>query len=211
MSKPKISAKPTATVEKPTVEIKIDRSPKSEWKALGGGDRDQWNERLTNLCIRALPVDQSNTETVSKAGSAVAAGMVDIKPADPVEGMIMAQLVVANEAALSMYQRAWACPADHYFEAHTRYLQLADKAARTVAMLTERLDQHRGRGQQQIVVKHVTVNADQAMVADNIVTGKTNDVTSAGKLLAATDDLPVPNIGPSRKEAVPVEGGRKSE
>jgi hypothetical protein len=38
-------------------------------------------------------------------------------------------------------------------------------------MLTERLDHHRGRGQQQIVVKHVTVNADQAMVAETITTG----------------------------------------
>ncbi len=37
-------------------------------------------------------------------------------------------------------------------------------------MLTERLDHHRGRGQQQIVVKHVTVNADQAMVAETITT-----------------------------------------
>ena len=35
------------------------------------------------------------------------AGMVDMKPTDPVEGMLMAQLVVANEAALSMYQRTW--------------------------------------------------------------------------------------------------------
>jgi hypothetical protein len=49
------------------------------------------------------------------------------------------------------------------------------------------------------------------MVADNIVTGKTNDVTSAAKLLAATVDQPMPNIGPSQKEALPVEGGRKSE
>jgi hypothetical protein len=41
-----------------------------------------------------------------------------------------------------------------------------------VGILTERLDQHRGRGQQQITVKHVTVNADQALVADTITTGK---------------------------------------
>jgi hypothetical protein len=209
MPKRKISAESAASGEKPTVEIELDRSPKSKWKALGGGDRDQWNERLMNLFIRALPLDQANTNAVSKAGSAVAAGMVDMKPADPVEGMLMAQLLVANEAALSMYRRAWACPADHYFEAHTKYLQLADKAARTVAMLTERLDQHRGRGQQQIVVKHVTVNADQAMVADNIVTGKTHD--SPAKLPAATVDQPMPNIGPNQKESVPVSGGRKSK
>jgi hypothetical protein len=37
-------------------------------------------------------------------------------------------------------------------------------------MLTERLDHHRGRGQQQIVVKRVTVSADQAMVAETITT-----------------------------------------
>jgi hypothetical protein len=210
MPKRKISAESTETVEKPAVEIKIDRSPKSEWKALGGGDRDQWNERLSNLVIRALPVDQSNAEVVSEAGSAVAAGVVDMKPADPIEGMLISQLFVANEVALSMYRRAWACPPDHYFDAHTKYLQLADKASRTVAMLTERLDQHRGRSQQQIVVKHVTVNADQAMVADNIVTGKTNDAVSAAKLVPATVDQPMPNIGPSQKEAVPVSGGRKT-
>jgi hypothetical protein len=58
-----------------------------------------------------------NAETVSKAGSAVAAGVVDMKPTDPIEGMLISQLVVANEAALSMYQRAWACPPDQYFEA----------------------------------------------------------------------------------------------
>ena len=130
-----------------------------------------------------------------------------MKPADPVEGMLMAQLVVANEAALSMYRCAWACPPDHYFEAHTKYLQLADKASRTVAMLAERLDhQHRGRGRQQIVVKHVTVDADQAMVADNIVTG--NAPRKETSLLAATGaDSPMQIVEPPQKEAVPVDGG----
>jgi len=41
-----------------------------------------------------------------------------------------------------------------------------------VGTLTELLDQHRGRGQQQITLKHVTVNVDQALVADTITTGK---------------------------------------
>jgi hypothetical protein len=62
--------------------------------------------------------------------------------------------MVANQASLSMYRRAWALPPEQ-FEARTKYLALADKAARTVSMLTERLDHHRGRGQQQITVKHV--------------------------------------------------------
>jgi hypothetical protein len=33
-------------------------------------------------------------------------------------------------------------------------------------MPTERLDRHRGAGQQSITVKHVTVNADNAIVGD---------------------------------------------
>jgi hypothetical protein len=82
-----------------------------------------------------------------------------------VEGMLVTQIVVAHEAALDMYRRAWSQPPE-YFEARCRYLQLADKAQRTVALLTERLDRHRGAGQQQITVKHVTVNADNAIVGD---------------------------------------------
>ena len=157
--------------DKPIVKIEVEPALKAELKAVGGGNLDQWNLRLLNLVIRALPVDQKNAETVSHAGSAVVAGLVDMKPTDPIEGMLMSQLVVVNEAALKMYRLAWLNNAE-YFEASTKYLQLADKASRTVAMLTERLDQHRGRGQQQIVVKHVTVNADQALVTDTFVTGK---------------------------------------
>jgi hypothetical protein len=72
---------------KPEAEIAIARTPKGEWKVLGGGDRDQWNKRLSTLVTRALPVNQTNTETVSQTGSAVMAGVVDMNPADPIEGM----------------------------------------------------------------------------------------------------------------------------
>ena len=167
--------------EKPAVKIEIHAAPKGEWKALGGSDRDQWNERLSDLVIGALPVNQNNAKAVSHAGSAAAAGIVDMKPADPVEGILLSQLVVANEAALKLYQLAWLNNAE-YFEARTKYLQLADNATRTVALLTERLDQHRSRGQQKIVVKHVTVNADQALVTDNIVTGKPAGKAASSKL-----------------------------
>jgi hypothetical protein len=77
--------------------------------------------------------------------------------------MLVSQLIVAHEAAMSMFRRAWKID---NFDARTRYLALADKTQRTVVMLTERLDHHRGRGQQQITVKHVTVNADQAIVGN---------------------------------------------
>ena len=44
--------------KKPAVNIAIDPAPKRQFKALGGGDRDQWNERLSTLVTGALPVNQ---------------------------------------------------------------------------------------------------------------------------------------------------------
>jgi hypothetical protein len=102
--------------------------------------------------------------------NAIIAGLGNIKPSDPIEGMIAGQMIAAHETAFSLYGRAW--NPKQSFEVRSKYLMLADKAARTVALLTEALDRHRGRGQQTVVVKHVTVNADQAVVADQVVTGR---------------------------------------
>jgi hypothetical protein len=74
--------------------------------------------------------------------------------------------------------------------------------------LTERLDQHRGRGQQQITVKHVTVNADQAVVTDSVVTGKNSEAAPSAKVLATvTDQLMEMREAEKQKETVPVVGG----
>ena len=41
--------------EKPIAKIEVETQLKAELKAIGGYDRDQWNERLLNLAIRAAP------------------------------------------------------------------------------------------------------------------------------------------------------------
>ena len=69
--------------------------------------------------------------------------------------------------------------------------------------MTEQLDQHRGRGQQQITVKHVTVNADQAVVTDQIVTGGLKEASAAALLMSSTDK-PMGVLEPTQTEAVPV-------
>ena len=108
--------------------------------------------------------------------------------------------------ALVMYRRAWAQPPE-YLEARLRYLSAADKAARTAMMLTERLDNHRNKGKQQIVVQHTTtVNANQAVVTDSVVTGKSNE--SSAKLLAATTENPMEIFGADKQSETPlVRGG----
>lgn len=182
--------------------IKIELPGPENLKALGGGEVEAWNDRIMRLVLSAIPV--GDKEDRGKVGTAVFSGMLDIKSADPIEGMLVSQLVVAHEASLSMYRRAWSQPPEH-FEARCRYLQLADKTQRTVVMLTERLDHHRGRGQQQITVKHVAVNADQAIV------GNINH-TGGGSILKAKDqpyaiatalEAAMPGANPTR-EPVPI-------
>jgi hypothetical protein len=177
------------------IKLRLDpNKPEGNRKSLGGGNADEWNDRLSNLTVSALPMAHSkNKDVITQACLAVSYGVMDMAPADPVEGILIAQLMAANEAALAMYQKGWAQPPE-YFQARTKYLQLADKAARTVMMLTERLDHHRGRGQQQITVKHVTTNnvtADQAIIAETVTTGAGRNAASPARL-AASPEMPMP-------------------
>ena len=79
--------------------------------------------------------------------------------------------------------------------------------------MTERLDHHRGRGQQQIIVKHVTTNnvtADQAIIADSVTTGGCRDVSPA--LLAAGSETPMPILDGTRlPNPAGVGGGAKTK
>ena len=153
-----------ADKEKRTTNIMLNPRPKGELKALTGADHDDWSLRVMNVVGGALPGD-GNSDAISAASS----GMLDMKPTDPIEGMLIAQAIAAHEAAMKMYAIGWLN--SRHFEASTKYRALADKAARTMSMLIERLDQHGGGGQQQITVKHVTVNANQAVVTDQAVNG----------------------------------------
>ena len=133
-------------------------------KAIGGGLDDRWNNRIAGRLVSALPDTHSVND--AEAASATLSGLVNINPADPVEGMLAVQIIAAHETALSLRRRA---QPEQSFVVQTRFLELADKVARTLAVLIETLDRHRGKGQQTVTVKHVTVNADQAVVADQIL------------------------------------------
>jgi hypothetical protein len=180
------------------IKLRLDpNKPEGNRKSLGGGKADEWNDRLSNLTVSALPMAHSkNKETITKACLAVSYGVMDMAPADPIEGILIAQLMAANEAALTLYQKGWQnVNVPEYFEGGTKFLQLADKATRTVALLTERLDHHRGRGQQQITVKHITTNnvtADQAIIADSVTTDGGARSVASHALLAASSGTSMP-------------------
>src|SRR5918995_864713 len=199
---------PAATVAK----LAIDPAGDEESSApLGGGKHDEWNQGLTAQLAGALPEARGSMTAATVEGSLGAlTGQIGIDPQDPVEGMLSAQIIAANAAALDLYRRAWI--PEQSFEASTRYLALADKAARTLALLSEALDRHRGKGQQQITVKRITVNADQAVVADTVVGGSkapveiSNEGNNAPLLLEArhAPGLALQGAFEKDREAVPV-------
>ena len=167
---------------------------------------------MANLVANAVP-NSSDEKQKDELASAVISGLVDMKPQDPIEGVLIGQIIAANEAAMGSYRRAWAQPPE-YFDARLKYFAVADKAARTVALLTERLDRHRTQGHQQIVVKHVTVNADQAVVTDTVVTGARGGtaLSTANLLTAETDvSLRMPDATKPELELAPVGRGQESK
>ena len=198
------------------IRLTFNGELKGELKPLGGSEADEWNNRLNSLLVSALPiVALKDREQTTEAALAVSYGTMDIAPADPIEGMLIAQLMAANEAALALYRKGWQnVNVPEYFEGGTKFLQLADKATRTVALLTERLDHHRGRGQQQITVKHVTTNnvtADQAIIADSVTTGAARNVASPA-LLAVGSEAPMPILDETRQpDPVGVGRGTKTK
>jgi hypothetical protein len=87
-----------------------------------------------------MPVDQNNVAARNEAATAALSGLADINPADPIEAMLIAQMVVANEAALALYRRAWLNMPD-YFEAGTQFIGARRSGAR------HRRDARRGNGE----------------------------------------------------------------
>jgi hypothetical protein len=74
--------------------------------------------------------------------------MIGMKPRDGLEGMLIAQLIASHSAAMECYRRAMI--GQQTFEARRENLTQANKLSRTYAALTETLDRHRGKGQQEI-------------------------------------------------------------
>src|SRR3954467_7412424 len=74
----------------------------------------------------------------------------------------------------------------------------------------ERLDHHRGRGQQQITVKHVTTNnvtADQAIIAESVTTRGDARGNVASPALVASSERPMPILSETRQPDLVGVGG----
>lgn len=157
--------------EKRTISLpNLERSPPSDFKPLGGSKYDGWNQAVATSLAQALATASPPyaDDLQEEARRANLTALAEMNAADPIEGVLQAQILAANAMAMELQRRAWL--ENQSFEARSKFLALANKAMRTTAMLVEALNRHKGKGKQQITVRHVTVNAGQAIVADNVNT-----------------------------------------
>jgi hypothetical protein len=171
-------------------------------EALGTRDLDFLDGLLKQLCNVG-----SHGRSVDEDGLNFMLSVVKgIEPRDQVEAMLAAQMAATHNAMMTFARRlnhAENIPQQDSAE------KAFNKLARTFTSQMETLKRYRSEGQQKILVQHTTtVNADQAVITDRVVTGKNNEVAPSAKLITAATDKPMELIEAQKpKEAVPVGGG----
>ena len=139
-------------------------------KHLGGSKSDAWNLLLSNQAIQSgwFPENMAANEKQEQT-TAILAFLVGVKPADPVEGMMAAQLYASHASAMDCYRRAM-LPGQP-IEAKQMLLTLAAKLTKANAAQVEALKKHRSNGQQKVTVEHVHVYAGGQAVVGNVAPG----------------------------------------
>jgi hypothetical protein len=103
----------------------------------------------------------------------------DFKVEDGIEGMLAVQMIGTHHAIVECLGRAMI--PDQPLNAHKVYLSQAERLMGLYARHLAALDKHRGRGQQNITVKHVNVASGGQAIVGNIDTGQSS---------AALGDIP---------------------
>jgi hypothetical protein len=125
-----------------------------------------------------------------------------VEPKDQVEAMLAAQMAAVHMATMTFARRL----------AHVDNIAQQDSAerafnklARTFATQLEALKRYRTGGEQKVTVKHVTVNADQAVVAETVIgTSKQNaEASDEPNHLFVPDEANAPSC--------PVQGALEAE
>jgi len=182
-------------------------------QAIGGSKSDNFNNSLFMQVLECLSLANSDAGGRDTKIRMAIAAMIGIHPGDEIEGMIAAQMVATHNAAMECFRRAMV--EDQTFEWRRENLNQANKLGRSYAALLEALNRHRGKGQQQVTVKHVHVNqGGQAIVgaigqrpgvlnADEEQSGGQRSIThqpSVAMRCTNPQRQPVPVAGGSRED-----------
>lgn len=137
-----------------------------EMKSIGGSQSDQWNTVLGAQVVQSIWTKHSDETIRSMQIDAAVAALEEVAPRDVLEGMMVAQMIAAHNAAMECYRRAMI--GEQTSESRHSNLNQANKLSRSSAALLEALNKHRGKGQQKVTVEHVHVHAGGQAVVGTI-------------------------------------------
>ncbi len=132
--------------------------------------------RLREVALSFAATSPNEEDQKKAIGNAIAA-LQGLAPSDELEGMLAAQMIATHNTAMECLRRANGDGLS--FEAREQNLKHAAKLLAVYARQVEALDKHRGKGQHELTVEHVTVNAGgQAIVGH--VAGAATGTSAAG-------------------------------
>ena len=171
MGKQRKSLQPTrAATSKPLV--KNDSNQKSP---VTGSKDQNFSLRLLGQVLETTFIHGSDRDEKSNmALDFIAAAMAEIAPRDEIEGMLAAQMVATHNASMECLRRAML--PDQPLPGYQANLKYAHKLFSLYQQQLAALDKHRGKGQQQVVVKHVNVEPGGQAVVGHVDVGSRRHV-----------------------------------
>jgi len=201
------AAPPAAKQSREMIGIPQSEGLRAGSQAISGVDDVEFTLNLIGQVFAAMW--QANSPIATSEREGTLAAMIDIKPRDALEGMLIGQAIASHNAAMECYRRAMLN--EQTFEGRRENLNQGNKLSRTFAALIEALDRHRGKGQQRITVEHVNVHpGGQAIVG--AVTSRSgsspNSKEQAGATRAITHEPSTPMRSPDPEwEVMPIASG----
>ena len=122
-----------------------------------------------NLVHQAVLSQASEDPEVIKENFDMAASlMFEMRPQDPFEGQLIAQMVATHNQAMGCFLHAERSELMGHKEI---YLRFADRFLRTYTSQMEALSKHRRGGQQKVIVEHVHVHEGGQAIVGNVNQG----------------------------------------
>ena len=113
----------------------------------------------------AVYYQKQSPESFQTAMNRVSSLMLEMKPQDAFEGLLIAQMAATHNQAMDCLSRAEQTATVAHRE---MYLRFADRFLRTYTIQMEALSKHRRGGQQKVVVEHVHVHEGGQAFVGNI-------------------------------------------
>lgn len=128
-------------------------------KAMGTHSK----EASITLLEQAMAGSFRSQERREQQISAVYELLVQIKPGDPLESMLAAQMIAVHFQAMDLMRQAAVCS---FPETSRLYLNLATKLMRAYAQQMEAFRKNRLKGRQEIRVEHIQITGGQNILGN---------------------------------------------